>query len=323
MRHRRLARVAFLALIALLYVFLIAPIVIVVVASLNAGRFLVFPPEGLSLQWYVKFMNGGSALRGAPRPAEQRAADAPGGAAPAPGDHDVAGAPDLLLRHRARGDELPRPPHRPCGRVHAVRLPDGGGRALQLRPLAGRGGAQPRGGERHGVSADHASDHQGWCHRRCRLLVHHLVRSVSDLAPAERCRNHHPAHPGLRLPALLLRPDGRGRRHREHPDHARRGHHDRAAGGARVSLRWRPPMTSARRDDRYRIGFDIGGTFTDFVLLDAVSGRIRIHKCLTTPKDPSAGALEGLDELLRAAGLTFPQIGQLIHGTTLVTNAII
>ena len=82
-------------------------------------------------------------------------------------------------------------------------------------------------------------------------------------------------------------------------------------------------MTSARRDDRYRIGFDIGGTFTDFVLLDAVSGRIRIHKCLTTPKDPSAGALEGLDELLRAAGLTFPQIGQLIHGTTLVTNAII
>jgi len=82
-------------------------------------------------------------------------------------------------------------------------------------------------------------------------------------------------------------------------------------------------MTSARRDDRYRIGFDIGGTFTDFVLLDAVSGRIRIHKCLTTPKDPSAGALEGLDELLRAAGLTFPQIDQLIHGTTLVTNAII
>ena len=63
MRHRRLARAAFLALIALLYVFLIAPIVIVVVASLNAGRFLVFPPEGLSLQWYVKFMNSGPFVR--------------------------------------------------------------------------------------------------------------------------------------------------------------------------------------------------------------------------------------------------------------------
>jgi putative spermidine/putrescine transport system permease protein len=52
--RRRLARAAALALITMLYVFLIAPIVIVVVASLNAGRFLVFPPDGLSLQWYVK-----------------------------------------------------------------------------------------------------------------------------------------------------------------------------------------------------------------------------------------------------------------------------
>ena len=80
-------------------------------------------------------------------------------------------------------------------------------------------------------------------------------------------------------------------------------------------------MTSAR--DRYRIGFDIGGTFTDFVLHDTLTGRIRIHKCLTTPKDPSAGALDGLEELLRAAGLRFSDLGQLVHGTTLVTNAII
>jgi putative spermidine/putrescine transport system permease protein len=63
MRQRQLARAAFLALIALLYVFLIAPIVIVVVASLNAGRFLVFPPDGLSLQWYIKFMNSGPFVR--------------------------------------------------------------------------------------------------------------------------------------------------------------------------------------------------------------------------------------------------------------------
>ena len=47
-------------------------------------------------------------------------------------------------------------------------------------------------------------------------------------------------------------------------------------------------------DLRYRIGFDIGGTFTDFVLLDAESGDIRLHKCLTTPEDPSVGALDGL-----------------------------
>src|SRR5260370_300814 len=47
---------------------------------------------------------------------------------------------------------------------------------------------------------------------------------------------------------------------------------------------------------RYRIGFDIGGTFTDFILLDSERADIRLHKCLTTPRDPSIGALEGLAE---------------------------
>jgi 5-oxoprolinase (ATP-hydrolysing) len=78
-----------------------------------------------------------------------------------------------------------------------------------------------------------------------------------------------------------------------------------------------------RPADRYRVGVDIGGTFTDFVLVDGETGRVRLHKCLTTPKDPSAGALEGLEELLRAAGLGFADLGTLVHGTTLVTNAII
>jgi putative spermidine/putrescine transport system permease protein len=63
MRRRPLPRAAFTALVILLYVFLLAPIVIVVIASLNAGRFLVFPPEGLSLQWYAKFANSGPFVR--------------------------------------------------------------------------------------------------------------------------------------------------------------------------------------------------------------------------------------------------------------------
>src|SRR5262249_56120611 len=54
---------------------------------------------------------------------------------------------------------------------------------------------------------------------------------------------------------------------------------------------------------RYRVGLDIGGTFTDFVLLDRVSGEIRLHKCLTTPDDPAEGALDGLGQLLSAAGV--------------------
>jgi len=75
--------------------------------------------------------------------------------------------------------------------------------------------------------------------------------------------------------------------------------------------------------NRYRIGFDIGGTFTDFVLLDSATGELRLHKCLTTAGDPSAGALEGLSELLSAAGLSLADIGHLVHGTTLVSNAVI
>src|SRR5215469_13558763 len=76
-------------------------------------------------------------------------------------------------------------------------------------------------------------------------------------------------------------------------------------------------------NSRYRIGFDIGGTFTDFILLDTERNEIRLHKCLTTPHDPSVGALAGLADLLSAAGLTLADIGELVHGTTLVTNALI
>jgi 5-oxoprolinase (ATP-hydrolysing)/N-methylhydantoinase A len=73
----------------------------------------------------------------------------------------------------------------------------------------------------------------------------------------------------------------------------------------------------------YRVGLDIGGTFTDFVLYDAERRRISLHKCLTTPHDPSVAALAGLGELVAQAGLTIADIGEIIHGTTLVTNAII
>jgi len=75
--------------------------------------------------------------------------------------------------------------------------------------------------------------------------------------------------------------------------------------------------------DRYRVGLDIGGTFTDFVLLDQATGEVRLHKCLTTPEDPSAGALEGLAALLAEAGLKMRDLAALVHGTTLVTNTII
>ena len=74
---------------------------------------------------------------------------------------------------------------------------------------------------------------------------------------------------------------------------------------------------------RWRIGFDIGGTFTDFILLDTQCRELRLHKCLTTPADPSIGALEGLEQIIADAGLGLGDIGDIVHGTTLVTNALI
>ena len=77
------------------------------------------------------------------------------------------------------------------------------------------------------------------------------------------------------------------------------------------------------RSGRYRLGFDIGGTFTDFVAVDERDGRVHLHKCLTTPEDPSVGALAGMDTLLGRLGLSYGELDHLVHGTTLVTNAII
>jgi N-methylhydantoinase A len=71
------------------------------------------------------------------------------------------------------------------------------------------------------------------------------------------------------------------------------------------------------------IGIDIGGTFTDFALLDPASGALYIGKRLTTPDDPGRALLEGMDELCRRAGITHADLERVSHATTLVTNAII
>jgi 5-oxoprolinase (ATP-hydrolysing)/N-methylhydantoinase A len=82
-------------------------------------------------------------------------------------------------------------------------------------------------------------------------------------------------------------------------------------------------MTAARGAGRYLLGFDIGGTFTDFVLLDPDAGTFWVHKVLTTPQDPSLGALEGIRGLLAQRELRAGDVAVIIHGTTLVANALI
>ena len=72
----------------------------------------------------------------------------------------------------------------------------------------------------------------------------------------------------------------------------------------------------------YHIGVDIGGTFTDIILLDP-SGKVRSHKLLSTPDDYSRAMVEGILEICVSAGIQPSMIDRLVHGTTVVTNACI
>jgi N-methylhydantoinase A len=72
----------------------------------------------------------------------------------------------------------------------------------------------------------------------------------------------------------------------------------------------------------FRVGFDVGGTFTDFAL-QTDDGRLLTGKRLTTPDDPARACVDGLRELLARAGLAWPRLRQAVHGTTLGSNVVI
>ncbi|MGI6853600.1 hydantoinase/oxoprolinase family protein [Mesorhizobium sp. 1B3] len=72
-----------------------------------------------------------------------------------------------------------------------------------------------------------------------------------------------------------------------------------------------------------RIGIDVGGTFTDFVLADAATGAITIFKEPSVPQDPSASVERGLPKLLERAGRRPEDVGLIVHGTTIGLNAVI
>lgn len=81
-------------------------------------------------------------------------------------------------------------------------------------------------------------------------------------------------------------------------------------------------MAGPARTD-YALGVDIGGTFTDFALLDYRSGAIHVEKVLTNYADLAQGVFEGLDALRGTVPGSTAQLRRLVHGTTLATNALI
>src|SRR4029450_899034 len=73
--------------------------------------------------------------------------------------------------------------------------------------------------------------------------------------------------------------------------------------------------------DKARLAVDIGGTFTDLAL--EWDGKRESVKVLTTPRAPEEGVLTGVEDIMKLSGLKPAELGLIIHGTTLATNAII
>jgi N-methylhydantoinase A len=73
---------------------------------------------------------------------------------------------------------------------------------------------------------------------------------------------------------------------------------------------------------RYRVGIDIGGTFTDLCVIDEQRGDVYNSKVLSTPSDLTRGVMQALDEFF-AAGRAPEEVAFLFHATTVATNALL
>ncbi|WP_252259029.1 hydantoinase/oxoprolinase family protein [Erythrobacter aurantius] len=73
----------------------------------------------------------------------------------------------------------------------------------------------------------------------------------------------------------------------------------------------------------YRLGVDVGGTFTDLLLFDEATGKFWRHKTPSTPHDSSEGILNGVKAITAEAGVSAKDIAYFLHGTTVATNAVL
>ena len=73
----------------------------------------------------------------------------------------------------------------------------------------------------------------------------------------------------------------------------------------------------------YRLGADVGGTFTDILLIEEASGRSFTAKVPSTPQDSSIGVLNGIERVCDQAGVSLSDISHVMHGTTVATNTVL
>jgi N-methylhydantoinase A len=73
----------------------------------------------------------------------------------------------------------------------------------------------------------------------------------------------------------------------------------------------------------YRLGVDVGGTFTDLLLFNEATGAFWRHKTPSTPQDSSEGIMVGVESICAAAGIDAKEVETILHGTTVATNAVL
>ena len=73
----------------------------------------------------------------------------------------------------------------------------------------------------------------------------------------------------------------------------------------------------------FRLGVDVGGTFTDLLLVDESSGQTYMAKVPSTPEDSSIGVLDGIDRICNESDIDPKQVAQVMHCTTVATNAVL
>src|ERR687888_165870 len=73
----------------------------------------------------------------------------------------------------------------------------------------------------------------------------------------------------------------------------------------------------------YRLGVDVGGTFTDLLLVNDESGELHRVKTPSTPADPSEGVLNGVRRICEESGVSPGDLAYVLHGTTVTTNALL
>src|SRR5262249_16960601 len=94
------------------------------------------------------------------------------------------------------------------------------------------------------------------------------------------------------------------------------------------SVNWRSSHQTRRqqsgsRRHMIRVAFDIGGTFTDFVLTEDATGATHALKVPTSSANPGEAVIEGLDKLLAEMGVRGSAVDVVLHATTVATNAVL